>query len=303
VLSVRVMGVPVGYRASDPEVLEAVRAHFPEDGSGVDAAAVEISLEIGDGGRPQVARRRDIPHVEMPAPDRLLIGGRGIEAVADARAGRAHAKIPRDALADAELFGAGILDTLTLFLVTARDRIPVHAAAVVREGRALLLAAPGGTGKSTLTYALSRAGCEVLADDAVYLEGQAEPAVWAIGRRICLPPDARARFPELRACAPMRRMDGREKVLLPLPRPAWNRTSGLAPGGVCLLDRGEVPGVERLDAEEAVDSLVRGLEPGFDRFAAVVEEPLRAVAEQGAWRVRLPADVAAVVELVLGLSH
>lgn len=47
--------------------------------------------------------------------------------------------------------------------------VPVHAAAVERDGRCLLLCAPSGGGKSTLTAALMRNGWKTLGDDKLLL--------------------------------------------------------------------------------------------------------------------------------------
>ncbi|MGZ9098250.1 MAG: hypothetical protein ACXW3O_00975 [Brevundimonas sp.] len=46
-----------------------------------------------------------------------------------------------------------------------RGRLSFHAAALVRDGRAVLIAADKGAGKSTLSWALQRAGWRLFADD------------------------------------------------------------------------------------------------------------------------------------------
>jgi hypothetical protein len=316
VLNVRVMGVPVRFRTETPELADAVARRFgtaaaarggprfADAGAGADRdpdpSPVEIGLVLA-AAAPGGAAVESPLRIETPTPDRLVVRGGGVFAEADAREGYARAEVPAAAVDDEETLGAGVLDTLVLFLVTARDRCPVHAACVVRDDRALLLAAPGGTGKSTLAYALSRAGCRVVSDDAVYLQSDPDVAVWGMGMRLSLPPDAAARFPELAERAPARRADGRMKLLVPLPRPAWARPAGLPPGGLCLLRRGGEPEVACLDPTEAVDRVAGTLEPGFDRFAAAVRGPLRAVAGRGAWQLTLPPDPRAAAELVLAL--
>lgn len=55
-------------------------------------------------------------------------------------------------------------------LALSVDRPVLHASAVVLPGGALVIAGPGGTGKSTLATALAVAGHPLLADDAVALE-------------------------------------------------------------------------------------------------------------------------------------
>jgi hypothetical protein len=58
-----------------------------------------------------------------------------------------------------------------IFQLRERGMFYVHAAGVVApDGRAWLLAGESGNGKSTLTYALARAGWKVLGDDGVALE-------------------------------------------------------------------------------------------------------------------------------------
>lgn len=47
--------------------------------------------------------------------------------------------------------------------------VALHAAAVCRHGRAVLLSGPSGAGKSTLTLELMRQGCSFMSDEAVLL--------------------------------------------------------------------------------------------------------------------------------------
>jgi hypothetical protein len=67
------------------------------------------------------------------------------------------------------------LPILLCFL--ARGDLPLHAAAVEIDGRALLLAAPGRFGKTTLAAAFALAGYRVLAEDLVCLRSHPVPAV------------------------------------------------------------------------------------------------------------------------------
>jgi hypothetical protein len=55
-------------------------------------------------------------------------------------------------------------------LMAARGRLMVHAGAVGREGRGVLLVGRGGSGKSTLALSCALAGMETVADDYVLLE-------------------------------------------------------------------------------------------------------------------------------------
>jgi hypothetical protein len=63
-------------------------------------------------------------------------------------------------------------DILTLVLTTGWRRagwIPMHAAAVEKDGRCVMLCAPSGCGKSTLTTALTQHGWRTLGDDKLLL--------------------------------------------------------------------------------------------------------------------------------------
>ena len=57
-----------------------------------------------------------------------------------------------------------------LVLERAAPLVPVHAAAVARDGRALLLVGPSHAGKSTLSASLTRAGWEFLTDEVALLD-------------------------------------------------------------------------------------------------------------------------------------
>ena len=302
---VTVLGVPVTFEAP-PGLEDAVRRHYG------DAATGEAEVGAGVPGGPRVrlealagpvvhADPREGLRFETLSPTRMRVVGPCVEAEADSAGGSARVRVRPECAADPETFGHGVLDTVTLFLVTARDRQPVHAAGVALGGRALLLAAPGGTGKSTLAYALLRSGCAVLADDAIYLQSDPGLAVWGRGTRISLPEDARERFPELGTHPVTRRADGRPRILVPLEGPL-GRPAGVEPAGICLLERdGAVGVVERLGPDEAVREVLAGLDAGFDRFADTVRAPLTEVAARGAWRLRLPADAMEAADRVRSL--
>ncbi|MFX9020101.1 hypothetical protein ABTN35_21005, partial [Acinetobacter baumannii] len=59
-----------------------------------------------------------------------------------------------------------------------RGQLPLHAACVARDGRALALAGPSGRGKSTLAAALAASGWTALTDDVCRVQFRDEGA-WA----------------------------------------------------------------------------------------------------------------------------
>lgn len=63
-----------------------------------------------------------------------------------------------------------ILDGVLPLIALALGKLPFHCASYCREGRAVLVAAPSGTGKSTLTAAMALDCGTVMADDWCTLE-------------------------------------------------------------------------------------------------------------------------------------
>lgn len=64
-----------------------------------------------------------------------------------------------------------------LLCFLARGRLPLHAAAVEVDGEAVLLAAPGGVGKTTMAAGFVRAGYRLLSEDLACIALLPTPAV------------------------------------------------------------------------------------------------------------------------------
>jgi len=208
------------------------------------------------------------------------------------------AEVGEGLVEDHDHFRSGVLEALALFMLARRDRDPLHAAAVVRDGTALLLAGPSGVGKSTLVYAAARAGLGILSEDAVFL--QLDPfRVWGMPRFIHLTPASVRFFPELEGVRPRLLANGKTKLALDL-RERAPAAPCLSAGraGVCLLARGDAPGMAPLGVEEAVDALTAAPEPGFDVYALSVAARIRRAAERGAWRMTLPPHPADAVPML-----
>ena len=112
-----------------------------------------------------------------------------------------------------------------LALQHSQDVAAVHAAAVSRGERCILLPAESGRGKSTLTAALLSAGFRVLGDDTIVL-GEPDLAARAMPFGICIKdgswPLLASRFPGLAQQPIWRRPDGKiVRYLLPHAGGAW----------------------------------------------------------------------------------
>lgn len=113
--------------------------------------------------------------------------------------GRIDAWIPADMATDPWLVGHAIVQPLLVEALSARGLFALHAAALVRGGRAVLFPATSGSGKTTLTLALLRGGFKLLSDDSPFLRrvgGHIE--VCAFADRVNVTAQTCAFFPELR---------------------------------------------------------------------------------------------------------
>lgn len=295
-----VMGIPVRFETGVPAVMAAVDDAFgawrgaPADGAWPVGETVRVRIRLIDG-----AEDEHLPLRHRVQGDRLWMRAGESRGMADAARRQAAARVTPGLLRDREHFRAGVLEALTLWMVTALDRQPLHAAALERDGRVLLLAGSSGVGKSTLVYAASRAGLRVLTEDCAFLQSGPTPRVWGMPAAVHLLPDAVRWFPELAGTAPILRANGKTKIAIDL------RAAGCAAParpvervGICLLRRGPLPALEMLPPHAVEGGLTAQLEPGFDRFAATICDPIRRLAARGGWRLTLPASPHAAIPLL-----
>ena len=85
-----------------------------------------------------------------------------------------------------------------LTCVGQRFATPIHAACVARDGRGILLTGPSGMGKSSLAWALCRAGLTFVSDDASWLRRDSSaPVIFGKPHRLRFRPEALDLFPEI----------------------------------------------------------------------------------------------------------
>jgi hypothetical protein len=244
--------------------------------------------------------------VRYTCPDdaRVVVKTTASVAVSDPLQRRAVARVTTGLVADHMHFRTEVLEAVTLALLSHFDRHPVHAAAVALNGRAVLLAAPSGTGKSTLAYACHAAGMDLLGDDHVRV--QLEPAlhVWGWPGRVRLLPTTRDGPSGEHSDAPASRST--EKIVV-------DTQDGVSPGRlvasdiqVCLLERADTPArMERVGPDALTQALDAQLTPGFDRFPHRWPRVCTALSRAGGWRLWLsaePRDGQRLVRQLLGCS-
>lgn len=285
------MGVHVKLEADDPRLLRAALAGlaaWPEPARDRGSPALRLCFSLGSesgGGAPGVAVEGRM----------LRLEGMGAAGRADAGRGVGWCTVPPELAFDPERLAAEVVDPLLLFLLTRAGRVPVHAAGVCVGETAVVLAGASGSGKSTLAHAALRAGLGVLSDDTVFVQRESALRVWGYPRPIHLLPESAA---AAGARGAPRLRGGRWKLALP------SASGGPAPTSatravLCLLTRGHAVSLRPLPVGEAVATLLRTLEPGFDHFRAEMPDLIRALAAGGAWRLTLSADPEETVKAIL----
>ena len=144
--------------------VEALRAHVAPFGERFDEDVRSVPVRAGavTASGSVVA---DVAGIRALAADgRLTFETEGVAAelseeglVVDLRR---DAAIPR--------FVAHLADPIVAELAARTGRLTIHAASIAPAGRALLLAGPGGSGKSTLFRQAAASGLPVLSDDLVF---------------------------------------------------------------------------------------------------------------------------------------
>jgi hypothetical protein len=291
--TLQVLGLSLRVESNSAEVIATACDVFggvgAPDAEGAPDARIRINVRLGRAGD-----AGPVSH-GVPRSRLLLLSSGGCRGYADAMLGEAFAEVGEGLVDDRENFRCGVLEALGLFMLARRDRDPLHAGALVRDGSALLLAGPSGVGKSTLVYAAARAGLQVLSEDSVFL--QLDPfRVWGTPRCVHLTPSSVRFFPELEGVHPTLLANGKTKLALDLRERAPAPPALFAErAGVCLLARGDAPAIERLGVEEVVDALTAAPEAGFDLYADTIGARIRRAAAHGAWRLTLPAHPADTV--------
>lgn len=297
-LALPVLGVTTTFLSNSEALLDRVRETYGGWGSLaaradlVTASPVTVRLVLTDPP-PGPVTGAYFRH-EVPNPTRLLVHSDTGSGWADAARHEAVGHVTPELLSRPADLSEGLLEALTLFLVSRMDRQPLHAAAIVRGSAAILLEGRSGVGKSTLAYAASRCGFAPLSDEAVYV--QMDPLrVWSRRSRVHLRLEARAHFPELAAAIPTVLPGGKTRIVRDLGGDAPWPVDRM---GVCLLERGPRVALRPIGPAEAADVISARLAPGFDLHGDTVRACATAIASRGAWSLTLGSDPFAAMPLL-----
>jgi hypothetical protein len=221
---------------------------------------------------------------------RLIVHSPGSVAIVDESRRESLAYVTAALAADREHFRTAVIEAITFALLACFDRHPIHAAAIVRDDRAVLLAGPSATGKSTLAYLAHSAGIRVLSDDRVWVQMTPGLRIWGMPGAVRLTAAVLPFFPELGAVAVSLTPGSGGKVTVPLTQPDDSSGHTASRAVVCTLVRGGEAAVERMSPASLSTVLLSQLAPGFDRFPHRVERVVDALTAGGGWRLTLTSD-------------
>lgn len=233
----------------------------------------------------------------------------GSVVVADLAGGRAAAFIAP--ATPPEIVRTVLLESPVWRIAAWRGLVALHAAAVVVDGRTVILRGLGGAGKSSLTYAAARAGHTVLAEEVVWFDPTGpEPVLRGAPWTLHLEPEAAALFPELRDRETVRRSAGSPKIAIDIERDIGGTCVEVAPlGPIVFVDRSPIstltessrlpvaPALERFESSLLAAELTqeRGrIDAARDALFAYGAARAALVA-YGAWDLRVGAIMHGVV--------
>jgi hypothetical protein len=286
-----IMGIPTRFETNSRYVLGVVQEAFGmwSKYPGLEASGLPVRYRLIVHDVEQEGLGHVPMHYRAPEGDRVvLIAGNSL-VISEASRGESVAYVTPHLAADRAHFRYAVVEGGVLPLITARDRQPLHAAAVARSGRALLLVGRSGTGKSSVAFAAGRAGWTVMAEDEVFLQMSPSFRVWVLPGPARLPAETAAIFPDLATRATTLLTNGKQKVVAELPAHANPPVAESAT--VCLLEPGAGPvSARRARADEIEEALMGLVEPGFDFFQETIGPAVRALARGGGWRISLSRD-------------
>lgn len=253
-------------------------------------APVQVRVRIiVQSGSESSADHAPIRHL-CPDATRVIAHSPGSVGVSDPERRESVMYITTALAEDRANFREGMLEALTLSLLSHFDRHPIHAAAVARDGHAVLLAGPSGSGKSTLAFVAHTAGLDVLSDDRVWVQLTPTFRVWGWPGRVRLLSDALPRIADT------------QKVVIDLPHAIEASGYTTERATVCALVRGGAhASLDRLSPALIADVLRRKPDPGFDRFPERHDAVVGALTEHGGWQLTLSDDPREALPLLTSL--
>jgi hypothetical protein len=298
-------GIPLQLCTDSAALAEIAAGFFP-------AAEFETARQARANLTMFVRKRRDISHPGDNFPifrgrDKYVHADYGSDGSVwfDLNARAVSGIVSEDLIADADLLRRTVLAVIAGVLAPSLGLVGLHAGCVVRNGKAVLLAAASGVGKSTLTLALALQGWSLLADDWTFVANSPTGLrAWGMLTALKLLPDAVSYFPALAALSPAMALNGEMSFEVD----PWNffrvdRAIDAAPASLVLLERGPCAccrshsHIKRCEPEEMQTALLReieeqpvGVDGRNDNESSMIEQ----LCTLPCFKVRINGDPAAI---------
>lgn len=292
------MGFQLHLITNSPAIIEAAEASLGRFKAARSQSPVDFTFRLFEH---EVAEEPlEEPLLRMDGALVYQTTGQGSTLVIDLEAGLAFGYFSPQTLARSAFFRWHFLELALFLLLESRGLMGVHGAALVKNGRAVLLRAASGGGKTTLAYAGARQTYQALAEDVVWLDGRRK-LWWGLPWSFHLLPDAKNLFPELAPYEPLLQTNGEMKLEVNLEkiRPG-STTVSAQPGPVVFVERlaggrSRLEPVSPEEAQHAWATAQTGLEMKWPHHRQYVADLL---AENNIYRLYFGDDIEAGVELL-----
>lgn len=296
-----VTGVPLQVRSNAEAALQLAERTF-----GVWRTLDPALVAAGEAARLDIVVHGDALDAPASAPltyrrhgDVFMAAGAGVLATVHLATRQAVVFVSPSVLDAHDWFMAHV-NGLGLLAATQRDRVPIHAAAILHHGVAIVIMGPSGAGKSTLTYACHDAGAAALTDDTVFVSLEGTPRLWGHAEQAWIAPDAVRFFPRLAAHPIVTRTNGKRRIAAPLAREAGPMLAHAGPVVVVLLERstGQVH-LAPVQHDDMLRALSGDVDDGFDQYHAWRAPVVAWLAGQPAYRLAAGDDPCAAAAHLL----
>lgn len=299
-------GIPLEVKSNSPAVIEAAEScfgiwHKLEESLIASISPLPIRIIVHPGEQQQT---RQTPFVYRVHSDCFLAAGGSNLLMAQMDPGAAIGFVTPEMVAEDTIFQDNVLMALASHLVMAHDRGPIHAGAVARNGRPVMLLGRSGAGKSTLCYACVREGFQLLTEDATFVSIKSGVRVWSRSPYIHLYPDASQYFPELAEIPPQVQPNGKIKITVDVKALGDDTLCLCAENPViCVLERHdcESSDLEPISSQTLVDTLCRDVESGYD-LNKNLHQIAHMLAKGEKYRLVIGKDVNSAVERLKTLT-
>ena len=278
------MGFQLHLATNSPDVIDASdecwREYKPEFACDPMEFRVVVEAEGGLAGQSSFRMQRHMYSVVSDAHN---------FAVVDTNSQLACIYVSRETAADHAVLRWFFMESIAYALLAQRYLVPLHAAAVSRNGIGILVCGASGAGKSTLSFAAACAGWTFLSDDCTWLLAAGSDAT-AIGKphQVRFRDDAPGLFPRLAGYDVRERPNGKIGIEVPLLAFPEIRTAlRCRIGGLAWLDRrqGARTAMKQAEPAEVVRQMLTAGTYG-EKVDAMYERAARRLFDLPACRLR-----------------